>query len=456
LPDIYIDNIQQNNNTTMTSIQTFNAQQFYSYILEKYQNIRNASQYTKNQIKLCIFLHFKDTPESKTNPLFYTTDKLKSIFDKYIRFIHAETTGCIQLVDANSEYMYITIGGEDGDGDGESNENDPVAKFQSLDITKKRKSYKWRQETRREEEMRSADYESTAEFIAYFMKPYKKVENPISIRIYETMRRVVDYEEQRVKSVKRLKKTELSGKLFQISTYQNEMLVRTISSHPPKSTLDKTVESLDNLKESLFRYTNEIHLLYDSYKVASKLAGEEKHYYFQREYCKKTVLLSVNTLKQTLNEDTMNYIKSFIDPTFLENIRRHAIKEKHYAFPRQKVSDLLNKLTVKQLHRLCESNIPLMYDLTQFPEDDEINAIRESVPFMGHFMLAACHPIYSSYIMSINKKKRIIGHILENIATINNFEFQRELFFLAKNKNKKTEQPIRRSPRISAESYACV
>jgi hypothetical protein len=186
------------------------------------------------------------------------------------------------------------------------------------------------------------------------------------------------------------------------------------------------------------------------------LAGEEKHYYFQREYCKKTVLLSVNTLKQTLNEDTMNYIKSFIDPTFLENIRRHAIKEKHYAFPRQKVSDLLNKLTVKQLHRLCESNIPLMYDLTQFPEDDEINAIRESVPFMGHFMLAACHPIYSSYITSINKKKRIIGHILENIATINNFEFQRELFFLAKNKNKKTEQPLRRSPRISAESYACV
>ena len=293
----------------------------------------------------------------------------------------------------------------------------------------------------------SNNNEYNDDVIRVFMKPYTNFENPISKKIYELMIDIKSFELVKEYNIKKIQKNNLSLRIFNISILQNKLFnYQTINiAQPNLDTIYDNLKSLETLKEELFKYTNDINMLYDNYcEMTYYIKQNENHYKYKKEYCKKTILLDVNRMIKTLSTDIIKNIKSFIDPDFLEKIRISGIKYKYFAFPRQKMNDLLNNLSVNQLHLLLDNNLYTLYNLQGYEYDDDINSISDSVDFISHYEVFSCHPFYDRNARKMSKKKRIIKSILNDERLINYYDFQRDLYFINKwcNNNRKYEKNI--------------
>jgi hypothetical protein len=213
---------------------------------------------------------------------------------------------------------------------------------------------------------------------------------------------------------------------------QNDILKNKISSNPTLSRVEMDIFTLQNLTMELFNYSNELDMLYNAYSHLKLFTKYEKRNQYDKEYCRKTVLLDVERITATLNADVIQHIKSFIQPDMLEKIRIAGIKDKYFAHPRLKVNHLLNSMTVEQIHNLCKNKLYILYDMVGFETDGHINAMPTNVPFMLYLENRDIHDLYDSDVLKLSRKNAVIRQIITDDITLNYFEFQRDLYIVSK------------------------
>ena len=414
----------------MTNILRDNANNLFNIIINS-NNILSTNQYLKNKIKVFIYLYLTDNLiESSSNPLYYNEPNVKTIFDRIIKYIITEMNSFSNLVDDINEITYIKIYDSQYDKNGNGN------LFKNKRLLNKHKYRNNNSNSISNSNSNSnSNNEYTDDVIREFMKPYTNFENPISKKIYELIIDIKSFELAKEYNIKKIQKNNLSLRICNISILQNKLFdYQTINNAEPNvDMIYDNLKSLETLKGELFKYTNDINMLYNNYsEMAYYIKQNEHHYKYKKEYCKKTILLDVNRMIKILSTDIINNIKSFVDPDFLEKIRISGIKYKYFTFPRQKMNDLLNNLSVNQLHLLLDNNLYTLYNLQGYEYDDDINSISDTVDFISHYEVFTCHPFYDRTARKMTKKKRIIKNILNDERLINYYDFQRDLYFINK------------------------
>lgn len=377
----------------MTNILRDNANKLFNIIMNNNKNILSTNQYLKNKIKVFIYLHLTDNLiESSTNPLYHNEPFVKSLFDRVVKYVITEMNSFSNLVDDINEITYI----KNYDSQDDKDKNDDG----NGNLFKNKRSFN-------KHKYRISNDECDDDLIREFMKPCTNFENPISKKIYGSIIDVKTFELVKECNVKKIQKNKSSLRMFNISMLQNKLFnCQNINiASPNMDVICDNLKSLETLKEELFKYTNDINMLYDNYsEMTYYVKHNENHYKHKKEYCKKTILLDVNRMIKTLNADIIKNIKSFVDPDFLEKIRISGIKYKYFAFPRQKMNDLLNNLTVNQLHSLLHNNLYTFYNLQGYEYDDDINSISDTVDFISHYDVFTCHPFYDRTTRKMTKK----------------------------------------------------
>ena len=425
----------------MTTIINYNATELLEHILSLFPKI-NANQFLKNQIKMIIYLYLSDIPESSTDPLFYENPVFKTNLIKYARFFEYQYNYFQFSINENRDYLTISVDAEP------SPIHEPKSSFSIISSThpslqKETKETKEKKEKRKKPVILSHHrsdyiyYNNNREFTKQFMKPYTGFTSTVSIKIFDMMVKVDKFEQERDRYIKQANKINLAETLFHISVIQGDILKNSISSNPTKELVETKQTLLNELIGYVNTYTNELYRCTEVIRHVNACMEDKTvaSYKWQKDYCQRTVLLNVDKIISTLNKDVIGYIKSFIEPRFLENIRRSCISERHFPYPRQRINDILNNLTVQQLRLLCENNLWLMYDLNEFKNDTSLNQITDNVLFMNYYSHHNPHLMFDTDILTIYKKKKIIREIMEiitNNGLVQYYVFQREMFILNK------------------------
>jgi len=416
----------------MTTIINYNASQLLEYILSLFPKI-NANQFLRNQIKMIIYLYISDTPESSTDPLFYENFVFKKNLVKYARFFEYQYNYFQFSINENRDYLTISVDVEP------LPVQDQISSFNIIApiLHKEKKEKRKRPIILSHHKSDYMYYNNNRDFIKQFMKPYTGFTSIVSIKIFDMMIKVDKYEQERERHIKQAKQINLAETLFHISVIQGNILKNSISSNPTKESVETKEKLLNELIGYVNTYTNELYRCTNVFRQVNACLEDKTvaNYKWQKKYCQRTVLLNVDKIISRLNKDVIEYIKSFVEPCFLENIRRNCISERHFPYPRQRINDILNNLTVQQLKLLCVNNLWLMYDLNEFKNDTSLNLITDSVLFMNYYSHHNPHLMFDTNILTIYKKKKIIREIMEiitNNGLVQYYEFQRELFIINK------------------------
>ena len=426
----------------MVSILIHNARELLQYLINTFNNFEN-SLYLKYQLKTMIYLYFTDKQEASVDQYYYKNPLLCSLFCKYVKYLKHQMYCFKDMISANKEIIYIDT----------TNISPP-----SLSFTEKRflfETKKYTEETSnsyQKSKNKEKSYitnnnspipktflkkEDISKIIIDFMKPYNNLKNPVSIIINELILDTIKYEKEKKTSIQYINNNELSQLLFQMSLLQSKMCNFQLCSNPTLQMIESHKKILYEHANVLFKYTNASDKLRNTNIQLSFSIKNEKKYKYQREYCKRTILLNIDLMKTKLNEHVITYIKTFINPIFLENIRKSSIQKKHFKFPQEKMFDLLHTFSVKQILKICKNNLFLLYNSIkieedQFLNDNENNILTNDYIFMNYFENMDCHALFDSNILLVRNKKRIIKKIISNHRFVHYYEFQREIFLLNK------------------------
>jgi hypothetical protein len=403
----------------MNTIIIQNANEILSLLMNLFPKI-NGNQFFKNQIKMMIYLYLTDVPESISDPLFYSDSRCTKALIKYARFIETQMTCYEHSINENNECIFL------------NNTNDDIVldfcntSFSTVKPKKQKKIIILHDRTN------FTNYEDKTSFATQFMKPHRNFSGPVSIKIFDTMVKINIFEEDMLKYKNIVKDTSFSNSLFHISMIQNNILRHPLSNNPTITDVDKHTQLISDLNKQLFIYNNDLHRQKDAHLHLSSSLKNQKHFEFLKHYCQNTVLLDLHKMVSVLNDDILNYIKSFIHPSFLENIRRYSIRNKYFLFPRQTIWNFLNKLSVKHIKLLCCNHLSLLYNLNSFYGHDNLNQISDHSLFMNYYHLQDSHLLFDSNILHRRSKKKIIKFIINNNDIIHSFDFLRDSFFIHK------------------------
>ena len=424
----------------MVSILHHNARELLQYLIITFNNFEN-NLYLKYQLKTIIFLYFTDKYEASVNQYYYKNPSICILFCKYVKYLKHQMFCFTHMISANKEIVYIDT------------TNIPL----QLSFTEKRflfetvKTKKNMEEIYQQNKQKEKSYitndsqiprtflkkEVISKIIIDFMKPYNNLKTPVSIIINELILDTLKYEKEKKASIQLINNNELSQLLFQLSLLQTKIFNFQLSSNPTLQMVESHKKLLNEHANILFKYTIENDKLINTNIQLSFSIKNEKKYKYQKEYCKRTILLNIDLMKTILNEDVISYIKTFINPIFLENIRKSLIQKKHFRYPQEKMFRLLYSFSVKQLYNICKNNLFLLYNSIKIEEDtflndNEDNILTNDYIFMNYFENMDCHALFDSNILSVNNKKKIIKKIISNHRFLHYYEFQKEVFILNK------------------------
>jgi len=415
----------------MTTILNYNASELLEYLTSTFSKI-NTNQFLKNQLKMIIYLYLTDIPQSSTDTLFHTSPKSKAILIKYAQFLEYQYSYIQFSINENREYLTISV-------------EEPTPTPQSIFgftttppvLNSEKKEKRKRPVILSHHRSDYIYYNNNKQFTKQFMKPYTGFTSIVSIKIFDMMVNIDKFEQQRERYINQSKKINLAETLFHISVIQGDILKSTITSNPTKESVESKQTLLNELSSYVTIYTNELNRCNEVFRHVNAYLDDKKmaSYKWQKDYCQRTVLLNVDKMLSKLNGDVMKYIKSFIEPSFLENIRRSCISERHFIFPKQKINDILNNMSLQQLRLYCENNLWLLYDLNEFKHDTSLNQITDTVVFMNYYHNHNPHLMFDTDILAIPKKKRIIREILDiitNTGLVYYYGFQREMYVINK------------------------
>lgn len=401
----------------MNTIINQNANEVLLLLMNLFPKI-NSNQFFKNQIKMMIYLYLTDNPDSISDPLFYSNSRCTTALIKYARFIETQMTYYEHNINENNECTFLNS---------ESTTDDILDLRNTFNVKPKKQN-----KVIIHDRMDFIHYDDKTSFATLFMKPFLNFSGPVSSKIFDTMIHVTNFENEMQKYKDIVKHTPFSNSLHHISTIQNTILNHPLSTNPTITEVDKHTHLITDLNKQLFIYTNDLHRQKNTLLHLSYSLKNEQNIKYLKHYCQHTVLLNVDKMISVLNDDILNYIKSFIHPLFLENIRRYSIRIKYFLFPRQTIWDFLNKLSLKQIKLLCSNHLSLLYDLTSFSNLDYLNQISDDALFMNYYHIHNSHYFFDYSTFHRRSKKKFINFIISNNDIIHSFEFLRDSFFICK------------------------
>jgi len=189
---------------------------------------------------------------------------------------------------------------------------------------------------------------------------------------------------------------------------------------------DKTKQEI--MQENISQMKENIRQMEIFCKKSIEKKKEKINYEIQKEYCRNTILLDVDKMKNTLNTDVMNHIRGFVGEEFIEDTRKHIIQKNKFTPFKKIVEKMLlmwgNK-RVKQLEKHC---IYLKYNM-------HVNDI-ENMDIYDYTNDDFLHFFYEERIYKLFRKNRA-EHTLVRIMNVERigdyFEFQRNVWILHHN-----------------------
>ena len=370
----------------MESILQFNSRVLLENIMKMENEVAN-NQFFRYQVKTMIYLYFTDKYEASINNDYHKFPEVLILFDKHVKYLKHHMFGLKNLISCNNEHVYI-----------------------DSSFSKKTRN-------------------KSVRTIVEFMKPYENFKNPVSIYINDLILNTIKFEKDKTSNIQSINKNELSTLLFELSLIQSRIFNTQLSFSPTIDKMEEQRQLFSQQSSILFKYTNEFSKIINSNKQVSFSVINEKKYKYQKDYCKKTILLNIDLMKSVLNEDTIIYIKTFIDPKFLENIRKSSIQKKYFKYTQMNMFDLLHSFSLKQIQKICKHNLFLLYNSTKIEKRSSIWAFDHSND-IDYYEMEDCHDLCDTEILLMNNKKKIIKTIISDIRLINYYEFQREIFIL--------------------------
>jgi hypothetical protein len=271
------------------------------------------------------------------------------------------------------------------------------------------------------------------EYVYEFLQPFTINENTqISEFIYNKVLKLIEINNNNSKHITRFNNTVITNTLFNIHLEETNIIKSyPITTNTNAINLQENLNSIKTIQKAIAVLKIDLDNLQNNTENILLNKKNENKYKYELDYCKKTMLLNVDKLKNTLNNDVISYIKSFLDPEFLETVRISAIRNFRFSNPKKQVKCILKKMTTTQLIHFCKNKLYLLYDLEDFPDNLNIFNIPNTMNIHMHFDAHDVHTLFDTNIL-YRRKKYIIKNILKKINVINYFPFQKELYFIDK------------------------
>jgi hypothetical protein len=150
----------------------------------------------------------------------------------------------------------------------------------------------------------------------------------------------------------------------------------------------------------------------------------------EKSFCKRTVLLDVDLLVSTLNDDIIKYIKEFVGNKLIKDARILLIQNKYSLSSREKIEKMLYKWPLVSLLKFERNCVYLKYDVESFTELDIYEYTSDDF-LLYYNELGICDTFINYAIYSRHQNKmKTINRILTNIRVRNYFHFQKNIWIL--------------------------
>jgi hypothetical protein len=191
--------------------------------------------------------------------------------------------------------------------------------------------------------------------------------------------------------------------------------------------LDKNIEISNNIIEKINKFKLNVEQIRETCKQMKHEKKQNIKNINEKNYCKRTILLDVDLLVSTLNNDIINYIKEFVGERFIKNTRNLLIQTKYSLGSPEKMEYMLYKWSIKQLLKFQINSIYFIYD---FDSVSELNVHDyTSEDFLIYFNDFGICDLFVNIIYP-EKKIKIIKKIISNIRMRNYFHFQKDIWIL--------------------------
>jgi hypothetical protein len=191
--------------------------------------------------------------------------------------------------------------------------------------------------------------------IKQFMSPHTNFSLDITTKTFETIKEIISFENEITQFDPLPPDSQLFNLLYNINTLHNKVCTTTVNHHSPMTNIQERIDSLIELERNTNYYFGCVSRLIHSHRNFASSMLNKDNYTWKKKFTQNTILLNTDTMLSYLNNDTMNHIKSFIDPNMLESIRIHFIRAKRLPYPKQQITNYLHSFTLSQLHHIYRS-----------------------------------------------------------------------------------------------------
>lgn len=266
--------------------------------------------------------------------------------------------------------------------------------------------------------------------IKEFMAPHTNFSPFITLKTFETINEIVQYEKQLVTFNPFPQNSQIFTLLKKMNNLQEKISKTPIHYNSSMDEIKSKTKSLIELEKNTNIYFSSIGTLINSHRNFNHLMWNKNNYIWKKKVTQNTILLNIDTMLSRLNTDTIDYIKSFIEPSFLESVRVYFIRLKYFPYPKQQITNYLHSFTLPQLQHIYKLYYTVFINteelLKHLPNIQLIN-INSLVYDYFDIYLSDVEPNVS-YDTTFNKKGII--RLLTGERIVNFFDFQKSVYIL--------------------------
>jgi len=193
------------------------------------------------------------------------------------------------------------------------------------------------------------------------------------------------------------------------------------------------------MKESDNIYKNCINMLRLTEKIKNNY---EKILYYKvnedtreikRNHCKNTILLNVDIMVNTLHNDIIKIIRSFVGETLIENIRILDIQKRYFKNPKETLKRMLYKWKREHLYNYIKSHYYMMYSFDNIQSNIfEYNR----GDYMEYYYFREIEELYYIDSLPLSNDNNLNRHYINDVLNKNNiaeyYHFQKDVFIISK------------------------
>ena len=256
-------------------------------------------------------------------------------------------------------------------------------------------------------------------------------------------RRIINETYREIKNIYKVEKEieELTkeNKLINISNVVEMIGMQNLKLNTMSSSPNNIIDLKYKMKESDNIYKNCINMLRLTEKIKNNY---EKILYYKvnedtreikRNHCKNTILLNVDIMVNTLHNDIIKIIRSFVGETLIENIRILDIQKKYFDNPKETLKKMLYKWKREHLYNYIKSHYYMMYSLDNImPNIFEYN--RED--YIEYYYFREIEELYYIDSLPLSNDINLNHHYINDVLNKNNiaeyYHFQKDIFIISK------------------------